>query len=502
MHERRNRSTRAPCQPPPSAGALPIVLAAIALGTIGACKLVKGVVDAPAEIVQAATGQKPEAPKMDPVVLQAQVMRLADSMAVQITAAAQAFAERAATPAARKQALSWSIEASTRACAIASQPKPFSALVDLIILVAASRSTHERYWGPEVWGEADQPMLAVWTELEAAAWQLAGLALAPEQHKDLHDVLEHWRTEHEGDSSEPPIGLPTFVDLVQRPPGVEQAKKSGLFDLLSVDPLQGLEPAAREVAAARALGERVLFVTGRMPGLLAMQVELLALQLAEQPTPAAVVADFARVSSTAEKIGRVAENLPEVLRVEREAALKQIGDELTAQRAGIVADLEKAREPLVTLLVEARGTLEAGTQLSTALDTTLRSFDELMDRFEKTVVPPVDGVPASGAHTLADAQPAAAEIPARPFDITEYTAAATQLAGAARELGTTIETLDRSLPRVRAVLDETASRADRTVARAIWLALRAVLVAIAAAALAVLLVRWVSARGARRASAL
>ncbi len=459
------------------------------LVTLGACKLVKGVVDAPSEIAQAATGQKPAAPKMDPGLLQAQLMRLADSMAVQVSAASQAFAERAGTPEARKQALTWSIEVNTRACSIASQPKPLLALLDITVLVVAARSIHEHYWGPEVWGEADQPMIAAWTELEAAAWQLVGFAIAPEQQQELRDVLEQWRAEHEGDSSQLTIGLPTFADLVHRHPGAAQAKSGGLFSLLDVDPFQGLEPAAREIAAARALGDRALFVTGRLPGLLAMRVELLALQLAEQPTPASVVADLARVSSTAEKIGHVAENLPEVLRVEREAALKQISDELTVQRAGIVADLERAREPLVTLLTEARGTLEAGTQLSASLDTTLKSFDELMERFKKPDVPA--------------APPAAApETPARPFDITEYTAAAAQLANAARELGTTIATLDRSLPKVRAVLDETATRADRSVSRAIWLGLRAVLIAIAAAALAVLLVRWISARGVRRASAI
>jgi len=484
MHEPRNR-TRAPGQALQRARAVVVVLA---LAALGACKLVQGVVDAPADIAQAATGQKPKAPKLDPATLQSQVLRLADSIVVQIGAAAETFAGRAGTPEARKQALMWKIEATSRACTIASQPRSVIALLDLTIFVAASRAAHENYWGPKVFGEADQPMLAAWSDLEAQAWQFVDLSLDPAHHEKLRAFIAHLTTLDPERDSPPAIVLPTFVDLAKSQAGEEKAEeRGGLFDLLSVDPLQGLEPAAREVTAARALVERALFSAGRMPALLSMQVELLALQLAEQPTPAAVVADFARVSGTAEKIGRVAENLPEVLRVEREAALKQISEELTAQRAGIVADLEKAREPLVALLVESRGTLEAGTQMTAALDTTLKTFDGLMDRFQEP--------------EIAGAQPAAPEPLGRPFDITEYTAAAAQIANAARELGTTIQTLDRSLPRVRAVLDETASRADRTVARAIWLALRAALVAIAVAAVAVLLVRWVSARNVRRAPA-
>jgi hypothetical protein len=475
---RCRRSSRCPRLAPLIVGAL--------LAALGSCKLVKGVAGAPSEIAHAAKGDKPKPPKMDAATLQAQVMRLADTMIMQVGDASQAFAASVGTPEARKQALVWSIESRALAGSIASQAKPFSALLDITIVIRASRTVHEHYWGPKVWGEADEPMLVAWKELEETAWQLVTMALEPEQQQDLKAALDEWSAENEGEDVQPIMRLQPFVDFMKGR-GEEKAKKSGLLDLLAVDPLEGLEPAAREIAEARALGERALYVGTRMPGLLTLQIQLMTLQLAEQPTPAAVVADFGRVSITAEKIGQVAENLPEVVRVEREAAIQQISDQLTVQRAGIVSDLEKAREPLVKLLTEARGTLEAGTQLSAALDTTVKTVDQFIDGFKEP----------EGAAT----KPAEPEVPARPFDITEYTAAATELANVARELGTTIETLDRSLPQVKKVIDEAAARADQSVSRTIWLALRAVLIAIAAAALTVLLVRWISARSLRRASA-
>jgi hypothetical protein len=72
-----------------------------------------------------------------------------------------------------------------------------------------------------------------------------------------------------------------------------------------------------------------------------------------------------------------------------------------------------------------RQALEAGTATSNSLGETIRSFDTLMARFDK---PEDASKPPSP--------------PGKPFDITEYTAAAREFAATTRELQALMATLD------------------------------------------------------------
>lgn len=455
-------------------------VAAFALA-LGGCNLVRGVANAPAAIAEAATGNKPRKPKMEAAAVHAHALRLADRIALEIRVASRRFASRADTDEARQQAVQWALDAATRSCSIASQARPLTALLDLAVYTSVQRSAHERYWGPKLGAEIDEPMLVAWKNLEDNAWQMAELAIERGQIDDVRRVLSAWEEERLAGGDDTFSVMPSLVELVSKEKDeVKRTSFFGLAELLDVDPLQGLEPAAREVAQLRELGERGLYFSERLPGILSMQIELLTLRLAQQPTPASVVEDLARVSKAVENVGLAAGDLGTVVRTEREAAIRQIADELTQQRAGIVADIEAARAPLVALISESRGALDAGTQLATSLDATLKTFDGLVDRFRD---------PAGASARPADAEPSG-----RPFDVNEYATAAARITDAARELGTTIATLDRSLPQVRVVIDEAGERADRSVERAVSLALRAVLVAIGVAAAAVFLVRLASRR--------
>jgi hypothetical protein len=70
---------------------------------------------------------------------------------------------------------------------------------------------------------------------------------------------------------------------------------------------------------------------------------------------------------------RVVEDLPKPLTREREAAIRQFMDTLTLETA-------QTRQ----LVVQLRGALEAGTETSQSLTTSIRAFDQLMGRFDKT----------------------------------------------------------------------------------------------------------------------
>jgi len=216
----------------------------------------------------------------------------------------------------------------------------------------------------------------------------------------------------------------------------------------------------------------------------ATQVELLTMKLTQQPDVQSMLADSERVSKAAESIAETAAKLPDSVRVEREAAVKQIAEELTTQRHGLVADLEQAQEPAQKLLAQAQATLIAGEHMSTALQGTIGSLDTFIGRFDK---PEPAGAPAPPPSS----EP---EPPGKPFDIAEYGVAAIHLGDAARDLNGLISTIDSSVPELQRVLGEAAQRGDQTIDHVYRRGLTLGATLIALAALAALCVRWISSR--------
>jgi hypothetical protein len=333
---------------------------------------------------------------------------------------------------------------------------------------------HEEYLLPKVWGEVDRPMVVAFQALERDVWNVATTVLTPEQQAAVHEALRTWREENPDLSGTAFVRIPAFRDIFKARSDEDPQKKNGLGDLLSVDPLSGLEPAVREIEQTRQFGERAMFYLQRAPLILSAQIELLTLNFARMPDVQSALQDSRRVSQAAASIADTAAKLPEAVRVEREAAVKQVSDALTLQREGLVADLEKSEAPARKVLVDARATLEAGAQMSTALQGAIASLDKFVGRFEEKPVP-------------AGAPPAPPVEPGKPFDIAEYGEAATKIGAMARDLNGVVTSLDQSLPQVQRVMDEAADRAFTR-----GLELGALL--IATAAIAALGVRWISAR--------
>jgi hypothetical protein len=469
---------------------LPRVLLLLVAAPLGACGLLRTAANAPTEIANSMTGKgKAPADALPPNVLQGGVMRFADTFAATITQATGDFARAAGTPEAQIQALSWSVGQNTAAFSIATGPNARVDLLDMIVLVTLGRMTHEEYWGPKVWGEADRPMQVAFTQLEGQIWEIAKLALTEQQQSDLRATMVDWRETHPDMGVTATVRLPLFEDLLANSKLQKEKGAGGLGDLLSLDPFAGLEPTLQKMEQLRLIAERGLYYSQRIPLVFSTQIELLGLRLMRMPGIQSALADSERVSKAAASVAETAARLPDELHAEREAAVRQIADELSAQRQGLVADIERAGAPARELLAQAHTTLDAGTQLSVALKSTVESFDTLMERFAPKSAP--------GASA-----PSSATEPSHPFLVSEYGEAATHLGAASRELTELITTLDKSLPQVQRVLDESAARADRSLERALDRALLYGALLIVGAAFATLLVRWLSRRwlGARPAA--
>ncbi len=454
--------------------AAPLLSIAFVAGLLGACGLLRTAAETPARMAEAVMpGKKPGGPPIE--LLLADVMRYSDLIVLRVEEASRDFASAVGTPEAEIQAASWRLETLRWATQLPAGPNSLTSLLDLVAISTSSRWMHEDYWIPEVWGEPDRPLLAAMEQIEQDGWVLMERYLTEPQVAEAREVLRAWREQNPRVTRRSLLEFPSFVSLAQAH-GKSDSESTGLLGMVGLDPLSGLEPAARQVELARQFGQRALFFIQRAPRLVSAQIQLDVLQARRSAEVQGVLGDLARVTRTLEEFGAFTAALPEHFRVEREAAVRQVSEELTSQRAGLVQDLETAQAPLTTMLAESRQTLVAAEHMSVELAEAVRALDSFVGRFDKEPEPE-------------SAPPPEPEEPSKPFDITEYGASAERIGTAARELTALIAEVDASLPEVERLVDVTARRGEQGVDRLLRNGLFVGLALIAAVSLAVVLVR-------------
>ncbi len=415
-----------------------------------------------------------------PEELQVELMQLADSAIGRVDQASRALFTGLESPQARVAAAAWRLEGMRRTLDLATGPDPVLNLLDLIVGVTAARMSLEGHWLPAVWGEAARPLLEALRGIEADAWSLCERYFGDEMTKQLRGAISTWTQKHPDIAAGTRVSPPSFSAVLEELAKSGSSASSSLLGFLSLDPLSGLEPAAREVALVRQFAERALFYLQRAPRLFSDQIELELMQARLQPEWEQVLGDSQRVSLAAQSLAATAAELPAALGAEREAAVRQVSTELSAQRQGLIADLETAQAPLHAALGDARDALSAGERMSTSLNETIHTLSTFLDRFDSPA-------PAAGA-------PPPEAPDDKPFDVTEYGEAAARVGSAAQDLTALVAELDRSLPQVERTLDLAVQRGEATLDRAFKLGLGLGLVLIAAAAGAMLVVRRLGAR--------
>ena len=347
--------------------------------------------------------------------LEFDVMRLADQAILDLSGSARQFSRVLDTPEAKRQALSWTVSHTNRVLAIVSNPKPLAALVDLLLFASVQRVLHEEYWIPKVHGEADRPMSEAFGRIEASCWLALGSVLSPQQQEALRGVLVLWREQNPDLGSAVAVEAPNFARVAE--PSSENGRVpllSDLVELVSLDPLGGLEPAVREVAVTRQLGERMFFYAQHMPRLLEQELELFTQRTLNLPDVRSTVEGAERLSLAAESLAATAAQLPQALR-------------------------------------DSCETLDATTRAAKSITVGIEALDAF--------VSPPNSASAYAKPVALAVSPASSE-PARAFDVREYGEAATRIGDAARELTAAITVADQHLPQA---LDEAARRVERSV---------------------------------------
>jgi hypothetical protein len=377
-------------------------------------------------------------------ILQLRSMRFADEYVGSIVDPIRHFQASIDNAADRLAAQNWLLSQATAAYTIASGPSPIVNAIDMVVLATLSRMVIDDAWSSERFGERAAPLRDAYHRLEPLALELAQGALAPDQIAEIQRIIVNWRAQNPHATA---IAFVHFRDVAasmgqSTAAGIDPV--GGLFSLLGIDPFSSLDPAVREIARTRELAERTIYYAQRVPNLLDMQVERLTFEFTTMPEMKRLFANADSVTDAASTTGRVIGELPALLSREREAAIRQFMDAVTAETS-------RTRE----LAVDLRQALEAGTAASNSLTISIRSFDKLMGRFDQPAA-------ATGV----------AQTPGRPFNITEYTDAAGEIARAAKELQGLIAGVDRDKPALMQAADRTTAALQGVIEHAYWLLVR------------------------------
>jgi hypothetical protein len=446
-------------------------------GLLGACNIVK-----------AATSPsgKDAATQTDAVFTD--LVRYADITTMRIQVATREFAAKSQDPDAELQAANWRLDMQRFLTQTAGGPNSTVSMLDAVVMIAVSKWLHEDYWLPKVFGDCDKPVVEALANSENDGWILLTRYLDDDVVKKAREVLHGWRTENPELTPSKMIEFPNFYTLVRSQKGKPGMFDSGLLGVIGIDPLSGLEPMARQVELSRMLGLRALYFAQRAPRLIGSELDVRVMTARETPEWHQVLANLSDVTQSLARFTATAEKLPEFVRAEREGALKQVGEELSAQREGIVRDLAAAQAPVSGILQQSQAVLDSTTRASTSLTGTVTALDTMLARLSKKEEKP-PGTPEPP--------------PSKPFDPADYGAmadhvgvAADRLGGTVRDVTALLGTLEKRLPEVQKVLDETTARGKEGIDHALLGALGVGLAIVAAWAVAAALVRRVRPRAA------
>ncbi len=392
-------------------------------------------------------------------VLQAQVMRFADTYVATVAQACDDVAAKVPTNAPlRLSVLRWKLGQATSVYTDATGENPAINALDLLVLTTMARMVVEEY-GQQTYGDAIQPLLDAQRNLETNAWMLAGGVLKPAQEQELRGMIAEWRVKNPNQRYVGPIRFREFISALGKAPTKADSSPTSIFSLLYLDPLAGLDPTAAAIQETRELGERAMYYSQRMPMLLSWQVEVLAYQLAGQPESQQVLNDANHLATAADVFAKTAQQLPQLVNDQRQAAIQQILDGLTEQG-------NKSRE----LLNDTRSTFDSAGAAATNINAAIQSLTEFV-RF----VTPTNSTPSTtNSH---------------PFNVLDYGTAATQIGAAANNLNALLAPVNQSAPQIEKLGQQTKTDADDIVRHAFYYGVALVLILLIGSVVAKLVYR-------------
>jgi hypothetical protein len=372
--------------PRPSA----ILLGFATLGLLGGCTLIKGALQLPDLAIQALLPFTQRQRPPDPVEVQSKVIRFADHF-LEAATRNMRLLQRDGQPLERREITRRRIQYTNDVLAIATGSNAFANLLDMVVMVVLTRMRVESYWAEQSRNVTLEPILKAFREAEGEIWRISSTVLEPGQQAELRAALSGWLQRNPKLRFTPDMADLDFVaEIRQFSRNRSSTASASVFRLLMIDPLSGLDPAAKELAETRLMAERALFLSRHLPALIRWQAEYLTMNTMAVPEIAKLLSDTSKLSESADRFSQVSQKLPELISSEREQ---------------LVMTLKSERQGLTALAAESKQALTAGKQMADSANATLKSFQALMAQLAAKPSDPN----------------------AEPFRIGDYTAAAAQI---------------------------------------------------------------------------
>jgi hypothetical protein len=345
--------------------------------------------------------------------LQARLMGFADRYLNRISEAVDSVAAAVGTPVVRVAAQATKYYPGLTVVSIVAESEAEVALRDLLVVVTLERIVWEGAWAEEMFGQHAVILTKAQQEVEEDIWAIARSVMPADQVRTTRELILEWRRRN----PDRKYVSSTRFDEVARLRGQEQAGAAFQGFLAPIG------EATRAVEETRLLGERALFLASHVPLLVLWQAELLMHEVAAKPETQQLVASSTDMGQAAQRLAVVAERLPRDLEAQRVALMRDLQQTQTSVRQ-VVADVQGGLREARAFARQVRGITDEGDalvrrgrELVWAVQQTMVTTDRLMSGW---------GAGASrGTGTGAGGQP---------FDIREYTQAASQLATTLREL--------------------------------------------------------------------
>ncbi len=468
---------------PPSWATRAALLALCAAGVAGCIVDDAGQVGGDGKVARIGVEQR------TPDEIQSQVMSFTDTYTALVTQGFDALVTEEDSLDQRRLIAGGRLAWVAAAVEIAALKNPVTAMLDMTVMVSLQREKWETYWRPRFFpGDNGAVMSEKLAELERDVWEMSSSVLDEQQQTALRTLIAELHDRYPNQIYVTTLRASAYAK--ERQASLLNIRGGGsLLRLFGLDPMANLSPATRQIAETRLLGERAFFYAKRLPNLVRLSVDDTVVRVVADPDiqrvidaaelagdasrRAAAVAEDVSVRLTEERTAAI-DQVAARFQTEREAAFQQFFTGVASEREALLQQLGGEQEELRRTMGDLRDTAEVTNELSGSLERVLAEANLLTGSFERLKNPD-----------------------ARPFDVTEFDAAARTATEGVRELREAIAearelltTLGSDAPAsgVNSVLAEGTNSANAVVDRLFERGV--LLVAILAAALLAVLVAY------------
>jgi hypothetical protein len=347
---------------------------------------------------------------VDTVALQNDLLQFADTFITSVSQALEHLKKPDGSAINRFDQVRLKSRLTTDMIALVSGSNQLGNLVEALVYVESLRIGIEATWLPSANNINELPLLTVLRQRQDNLREIARDVLTTTRMAQLQAAIEDWRKNRS--STDFDLGTFASFSLVNEVIAHTESKSAqasnNVFALLDLDPLAGLDPAARELTETRLFGERALFLGKRMPQLMEYQMELLTMRTSEAPEVQTMVANTTQFATAADRLSQTFALLPGLIHTEREQWIR---------------DFHSERQGLLELTQQAEKVTNESARTAESAERAIQSFNRALE--------------------LINGQPKRPDT--RPFDIRDYTDAASRIDGMSQRITTLLLELQKSV---------------------------------------------------------